>query len=161
MPSPQQTEPSSSPTRRGQTDGKDGPYILYAEDNVTDAAFFSRCLRLTDPTIRCVHQENGSLTRDYLLHCINEGADLPTIVVLDIKMPGMSGLDVLEFIRKSDELGHLPVLILSASSEDRDLRRAYRYHANAYLVKPERYNKLKELVEAILVFWLQYNTTYP
>ena len=132
-------------------------YILYAEDNASDAAFFARCLRRVDPDLKLIHRENGMLARDFLESRIAENLPLPRVVILDIKMPGRSGLDVLEYIRSTDGLKHVPVLMLSASSEKRDLRRAVRQRASAYLTKPERYHNLKDLVEAIVHFWMQLN----
>lgn len=136
---------------------EDATYILYAEDNPSDAAFFLRSLDRCDPDLRIVHCENGMLVRDYLLTCIDRHQPLPSLVILDIKMPGMTGLEVLEFIRSTSELHLLPTIILSASAENRDRTRAYSARANAYLVKPERYQQLKSLVEAIVLFWIHHN----
>ena len=133
------------------------PYILYAEDNYTDAHFLLRAFHRDYPKQQLVHLENGQLIKTYLVDTLAKGDLLPTLVVLDIKMPGLSGLEVLEFIREHPALHRLPVILLSASEETRDLDRAYRHHVNAYLIKPSRYRQLRELVKSIQVLWMRYN----
>ena len=133
------------------------PYILYAEDNPTDSHLLLRAFGREHPEQELVHLENGQLVKEYLLNLLAEQAPLPSLTVLDIKMPGMSGLDVLEFIRRHDRLQRLPVILLSASEEDRDLDRAYRNRVNAYLVKPGRYRQLRELIGTIQQLWIRYN----
>ena len=133
------------------------PYILYAEDNPIDSHFLLRAFARDHPEQQVLHLENGQLVKEYLLRVLAEGAPHPTLLVLDIKMPGMSGLEVLEFIRHHDRLCRLPVILLSASEEPRDLDRAYRSRVNAYLVKPGRYCQLRELVTTIQLLWIRHN----
>ena len=136
------------------------PYILYAEDNIIDSNFFKRAFQRETSGLELVHRENGQLIKNYLLRCVEEKLRLPTMVVLDIKMPGLSGLDVLHFIRSHPRLRRLPVILLSASEERRDLDRAYEDRVNAYLVKPNRYQQLRELVHTMITFWSRYNKVY-
>ena len=133
------------------------PYILYAEDNPTDSHFLLRAFGQDHPEQQLVHLENGQLVKEYLLRTLADSTPLPTLIVLDIKMPGLSGLEVLEFIRHHDRLHRLPVILLSASEEERDLDRAYRNRVNAYLVKPGRYRQLRELIKTIQLLWIRYN----
>ena len=136
------------------------PYVLYAEDNMIDYNFFKRAFQRESSGLELVHRENGQMIKNYLLHCVEEKSRLPTMVVLDIKMPGLSGLDVLHFIRNHPRLRRLPVILLSASEERRDLDRAYEDRVNAYLVKPNRYQQLRELVHTMITFWSRYNKVY-
>ena len=85
------------------------------------------------------------------------GSPLPRLVILDIKMPGLTGLEVLEFIRSHPRLRLLPVLLFSSSSQERDIIRAYDHYVNAYLVKPGHYHLLRDLVDSINRFWIRYN----
>ena len=133
------------------------PYILYAEDNPTDSHFLLRAFSRDHPEQELIHLENGQLVKEFLLQLLAEEAPLPTLTVLDIKMPGMSGLEVLEFIRRHDRLRRLPVILLSASEEACDLDRAYRNRVNAYLVKPGRYRQLRELTGTIQQLWIRHN----
>ena len=136
---------------------KDNHYVLYAEDNPNDATFFTRAFRDKGDGFELVHRQNGILVRQYLRDCLTDHTPLPHLVLLDIKMPGLTGLDILEFIRSTPELAQLPVVILSASAEQRDLNHAYRNRVNAYLMKPDRYQHLKRLVGALCTYWLHFN----
>ena len=137
--------------------GEQQSYVLYAEDNPTDYLFFLRAFSRENPGLPLVHRENGKQIKTYLLDCVAKKAPLPSVVVLDIKMPGLSGLDVLAFIRQHPRLHRLPVVLLSASEEQRDLDRAYDFRVNAYLVKPNRFQQLKDLVKTMSTFWVHYN----
>jgi two-component system response regulator len=77
----------------------------------------------------------------------------PSILLLDIKMPRMDGLAVLEHIREHRELRHLPVIILSSSKAEEDLLRSYNLGANAYIVKPFGFHNFSEVVRNINLFW--------
>ncbi len=131
--------------------------MLYAEDNVSDVLFFTRAFRQASPETPLVHCDSGPQVRKFLANCLRTGKSLPRLIVLDIKMPGLSGLDVLEYIRDDPRLTHLPVVMLSASAEERDLNRAYKNRTNAYLVKPDRYRILRQLVHSLTEFWVGYN----
>lgn len=146
-------------TREGESDsfGFTEPYVLYGEDNSTDSVFFERAFRGYKPDYPLVHRANGKLIRDFLEDREQKEERLPSLVVLDIKMPGLTGLEILEFIRKRPALSRLPVIILSASSENRDIKTAYKHRVNAYLTKPSRYGELKDLVGTLATFWINYN----
>ena len=103
------------------------------------------------------HVANGKLARDFLLRQIEHERPLPRALVLDIKMPGLTGLELLKYIREKDALHNLPVIILSASEERRDMEEAYAQRTNAYLVKPGRYSELRQMVHTIAEFWLHFN----
>ncbi|MGB3800371.1 MAG: response regulator [Lewinella sp.] len=133
------------------------PYLVYAEDNPVDYLFFERAFRNHFPDFPLSHCANGKLVRDFLVDRVESNDGLPKLIVLDIKMPGLSGLEVLEFIRNTPRLSRVPVIMLSASSEGRDIRTAYRHHVNAYVIKPERYGDLKKLIKHMGNFWITYN----
>jgi len=82
---------------------------------------------------------------------------LPALLFLDLKMPGKTGLDVLAWLRQQEALRSIVVIILTSSQEPLDLRRAYHLGANSYLVKPSTTPRLRELVRAVKVYWLEFN----
>jgi DNA-binding response OmpR family regulator len=79
------------------------------------------------------------------------------LVLLDLKLPRRSGLEVLEWIREREGLKRLPVVVLTSSKEVADVNRAYDLGANSYLVKPVSFNSLLELVKSLEVYWLILN----
>lgn len=85
---------------------------------------------------------------------------MPTVMLLDLNMPKKSGFEVLEWIRSQDDLRHLPVVILSTSSQEQDIRKAYALGANSYLTKPPDFDKLVDIVKVVELNWLKTNL-YP
>lgn len=81
----------------------------------------------------------------------------PALVLLDLKLPRRSGLEVLEFIRKQEVTQHTPVVVLTSSSQREDITRAYRGGANSYLVKPVNREGLLDMVKAIQAYWVELN----
>ena len=137
----------------------DARYVLYTEDNPTDAVFFRRAFTKVAADVPLYHFDNGSDAWRFLDERVQSGHSLPLLCLFDIKMPGYSGLELLELMRGTPALRFSPTVLLSASYETSDINRAYEYRANAYLVKPNRYRELSQLVESLSIFWLQYNRT--
>jgi len=86
---------------------------------------------------------------------------LPCLVLLDLKLPGKSGLEVLIWIRQNSQVQELPVMILTSSARPEDIHAAYRAGANAYLEKPSSASELLEMVKALATFWLRHNQLPP
>ncbi len=82
---------------------------------------------------------------------------MPSLVLLDLKLPRMSGFEVLTWIRAHSELRHMPVIMLTSSRELEDIRRAYEYGANAFLVKPVEGQMFSELFRSVYSFWVTFN----
>jgi len=82
---------------------------------------------------------------------------LPGLIFLDLKMPGKKGLDVLAWLREQEDLRSIVVVILTSSQEPSDLRQAYLLGANSYLVKPSTTERLRELVQSVKSYWLEFN----
>lgn len=137
-----------------------GP-ILLVEDNPDDVFFMQRACKtagLENP----VHvAEDGIKAIEYLSGVgkfeDRDAFPLPCVVLLDLKLPGKSGLEVLAWMRGREEFTTRVVIVLTTSREPRDIQEAYRLGANAYLVKPTSPSQLAELVAAIKRFWIDFN----
>ena len=134
--------------------------ILLAEDSPADAEMAIDALRDANLANPIVHVEDGVEALDYLLqrgaHAGREDG-LPAVLLLDIKMPRMDGLEVLKHIRSHDKLKKLPVVILSSSREESDLARSWDLGVNAYVVKPVDINQFFEAVKTLGRFWAVFN----
>ncbi|HUR45473.1 MAG TPA: response regulator [Candidatus Saccharimonadales bacterium] len=128
--------------------------LLVAEDNLGDFVLLKRTL--TKMNVRCtvVRAQNGREAIDYLEQCGKPPINMcPTHFILDLKMPLVSGFDVLEWLRSREDYKHLPVIVLSSSSIDIDVQKAETFGVDAYLVKPAGLDELALLVEKILKIW--------
>ena len=134
--------------------------ILLAEDSLADAEMAIDALREANLANAIVHVEDGVEAMEYLLR---QGAysdrepGNPAVLLLDIKMPRMDGLEVLQRIRQNEELRHIPVVILSSSREESDLARSWNLGVNAYVVKPVDINQFFEAVKTLGKFWAVFN----
>jgi DNA-binding response OmpR family regulator len=138
--------------------------ILLVEDEPNDVLFFQRATKKAGINDRVQVARDGQEAIDYL-NGAGKFADraafpLPDLILLDLKLPFVMGLDVLKWIRQESELAPV-VVILSASREAADITAAYRLGANGYLVKPAEASKLDDMVRAINDFWLTQNTPSP
>lgn len=136
--------------------------ILLAEDSLADAEMAIDALREANLANPIVHVEDGVEAMDYLLR---RGAHaerpegMPAVLLLDIKMPRMDGLEVLKRIRHDETLKHLPVVILSSSREESDLARSWDLGVNAYVVKPVDIDQFFQAVKTLGTFWAVINET--
>lgn len=139
---------------------KDLRAILLVEDSIADAEMSLDALddaHLANPV---VHVEDGVECLDYL-HCRGawEGRTTgdPAVVLLDIKMPRMNGLDVLTEMRSQEKMKRIPVVILSSSREESDLARSWDLGANAYVIKPVDVDQFFESLRTLGQFWAVLN----
>ena len=138
--------------------------ILLVEDSLADAEMTVDALRQAKLANPIVHVEDGVEALDYLFA---RGAfaerqnGIPAVVLLDIKMPRLDGLEVLREIRASEKLRHTPVVILSSSREETDLARSWDLGVNAYVVKPVNANQFFDAVQTLGQFWAVMNEGRP
>jgi two-component system response regulator len=134
--------------------------ILIAEDSAADAEMAIDALREAKLANPIVHAEDGVEALDWLLargaHAGRDGGN-PSLVLLDIKMPRMDGLEVLKRMRAEDSLRHIPVVILSSSREESDLARSWDLGVNAYVVKPVDVRQFFDAVQTLGQFWAVLN----
>ncbi len=136
--------------------------ILLAEDSHADAEMAIDALREANLLNPIVHVEDGVEALDYLLRRgahANRPEGLPAVLLLDIKMPRMDGLEVLQAIRDEESLKQLPVVILSSSREESDLARSWDMGVNAYVVKPVDIDQFFQAVKTLGTFWAVINET--
>ncbi|RXR05913.1 response regulator [Pseudoxanthomonas composti] len=134
--------------------------ILLAEDSLADAEMATDALREAKLINPIVHVEDGVETLDYLLRrgrFADREPGLPAVLLLDIKMPRLDGLEVLRTIRSEELLKKLPVVILSSSREETDLVRSWDLGVNAYVVKPMDVQQFFDAVKTLGTFWALIN----
>ncbi|HZR18927.1 MAG TPA: response regulator [Verrucomicrobiae bacterium] len=138
--------------------------ILLVEDDENDAFFLERAMHKIGMANPVQNARDGQEAIDYLKGTGKFGRraefPLPGLILLDLKLPLVMGLDVLKWIRQNPELSPI-VVILSSSADESDIASAYRLGANAYLVKPSEVSKLEGMVRSINDFWLLQNTPPP
>lgn len=136
--------------------------ILLVEDDPNDAFLIQRAFRHANAANSIQHAINGEEAVSYLLGSGKYGDrhthPLPILVLLDLKMPRMSGFEVLEWLRKQTQFSALPVIVLTASAHSRDIELAYKLGANSYLVKPVNDQSMVEMIKVLDMYWLLMNT---
>lgn len=130
--------------------------ILLVEDNADDEQLTLRAMRQSEiPNIIRVARD-GAEAIDHLFGA-NAGRRLPDLVLLDLKLPKISGLEVLERIRKEPSTKTLPVVILTSSDEERDIVESYHIGANSYIRKPVDFDEFIDAVKQLGLYWLSMN----
>jgi CheY-like chemotaxis protein len=134
--------------------------ILLVEDNPMDIALTRRAFskrRLANPLLVAQDGEEAMRAID---QWEAEAASLPAVVLLDLKLPKVDGLDVLARIKSHPRFRVVPVIVLTTSAEDSDVHRAYQLGANSYIVKPVRFDKFLDVASQIELYWGVLNQPY-
>ena len=139
--------------------------ILLVEDNPDDQALTLRALQKNNIRNRVVIRQDGAEALDYLF-CQGADAgrdprDAPQVILLDLKLPKIDGLEVLRRIRADERTRLLPVVILTSSKEEQDMIKGYGYGANSYVRKPIDFNQFVEAVNQLGLYWLVLNEAPP
>jgi CheY-like chemotaxis protein len=139
--------------------------ILLVEDNPSDIGLTQRALAKSHIANELVVAEDGQEALDYLFargqHKGRDGTDLPTLVLLDIKLPRVNGLEVLRQIRANKVTSRLPVVILTTSKEEQDIGQSYDLGANSYIRKPVDFTQFIQSVQHLGLYWLVMNEPAP
>ncbi|MFC1742728.1 response regulator [Candidatus Riflebacteria bacterium] len=138
--------------------------ILFVEDDPGHAELVRRSFEEHRVVNRLCHVSNGEDALDYLLRQ-NKYTDAvkspkPHVVLLDLRIPKIDGLEVLKTIRTSKQLDGLPIVILTTSEAEKDVATAYEYNASSYLVKPVDFTKFTGMMKDVGFYWLGWNL-YP
>ena len=135
--------------------------ILLVEDNPDHAELVKRSFDEHRVANRIFHVIDGEEALNYLFNRGNYSEPnknpIPHLILLDLRLPKVDGLDVLKELRSSDKLSKIPVVILTTSNAETDIARAYEHHANSYLVKPVDFDKFTQLMNDMGFYWLAWN----
>lgn len=141
------------------------PVILLVEDSATDEALTLRALAKAHIANEVVVARDGAAALDYLFarneHAGRDPLALPQLVLLDLNLPKVSGLEVLQKVRSDERTRRVPVVILTSSKEDRDICDGYGHGANSYVVKPVDFGQFAESVRQLGLYWLLINQPLP
>jgi CheY-like chemotaxis protein len=136
--------------------------VMLIEDNADHAELIIRTLEEQQISNRVRHFFDGQMALDYLFQR-GEFSDpianpLPHVVLLDLRLPRVDGIEILQAIKRDEKLKSIPVVILTTSEAEKDVTRAYRNHANSYLVKPVGFEEFRQLMDNLGFYWLSWNT---
>ena len=138
--------------------------ILLVEDNMQDAELMIRALKKRNLANNLIHLTDGAEALDFLFnrgkYSEREKNALPRIMLLDLKLPKVNGLEVLREIKKNDKMHTMTVVIVTSSAEDPDIKLAYELGANSYVVKPVNFDAFSEVMSNLGMYWLLINQ-YP
>jgi len=135
--------------------------ILFAEDSIDDATLTIRALKKAGLTNTIVHVKDGAEALDFM-YCRGNFAErnidhIPKLLLLDLKMPKVSGMEVLEQIKSDERFKDIPVVVLSSSKEDPDIQKCYALGANSYIVKPVESDNFFQTIKEIGFYWMILN----
>lgn len=135
--------------------------ILLVEDNPHDAEMTLRALRRNNVINRILHLPDGAMALEYLFGTgAYEGRNVqqkPKVIMLDLKMPKVDGLEVLSRIKKDERTKDIPVVVLTSSKESPDIEQCYNLGANSYIVKPVGFENFMKVVSELGFYWLMIN----
>jgi CheY-like chemotaxis protein len=138
--------------------------VLYVEDDADHAELVLRSLERSGRTGGVVHVGDGAAALDYLDRSERAEVPRPRLILLDLRLPKVDGIDVLRTVKASPELGTIPVVVLTTSSSEQDMARVYASHVNSYLIKPNDFASLDAMIDELGQYWLDLNrqpTTEP
>lgn len=135
--------------------------ILLVEDNPDHAELVMRNMEDFQVANTIIHVEDGETALNYL-HGRGKYADrklfpLPHLMLLDLRLPKVDGLEVLKEVKNDADLRAMPVVILTTSDTERDMAMAYEYHANSYVTKPVSFREFSRLLKDLGFYWLAWN----
>jgi len=138
--------------------------ILLVEDNVSDAEMTIDALKQNKLVNKLMHVKDGAAALDFVfgegIYAESPVTNMPRLILLDLKMPKVSGLEVLQKIRADERTRKIPVVILTSSKEDPDIQRCYDLGANSYVVKPVEFEEFQKAIADLGLYWMMVNHSY-
>ena len=139
--------------------------ILLVEDNPDDEALTLRAFKKSNIIIEVVVARDGAEALDYLfatgIYVDRNSAEMPHLILLDLKLPRIDGLELLRRLRSDERTKLLPVVVLTSSNEERDIAESYALGANSYIRKPVDFIQFTEAVRQLGMYWLVLNESSP
>jgi len=135
-------------------------FVLLADDNSTDAELTTRALEIGGVSKNIVWVQDGEAALNFVFRTgeyANRTTPNPRLMLLDLHMPKIDGLDVLEKIKNDPNTRSIPVVIMSSSDQESDLQHSYARFANSYIVKPVDFREFTDQVSAIGQYWMKVN----
>ena len=135
--------------------------ILLAEDNSSDAEMTIGALKKNSLANKLLHVKDGAAALDFLFaegeYAGRNMENKPKVILLDLKMPKVNGIEVLERIRKDDRTKNIPVVMLTSSREDPDIKKCYDLGVNSYVVKPVEFEDFQKVITELGLYWMIVN----
>ena len=135
--------------------------ILLVEDTPQDAELTTRALKKNNLANRLITVEDGAEALDFIFcrgkYATRNNAHSPKVVLLDLKLPKVSGLEVLRALKQDERTRSIPVVVVTSSREDPDIKTAYALGANSYVVKPVDFDAFAAAVSSLGMYWLLVN----
>jgi len=134
-------------------------YIILADDNKDHADLIKLSFNSLNISHDILHLNNGKEVLDFFddLSNSNGELDLPELLVMDLRMPKVNGIEVAKQLKNSDKYSFIPIVILTSSENSSDISEAYNVNVNSYLIKPVEYSELSKLISNIYNYWLVNN----
>lgn len=134
------------------------PLILVAEDDINDQNFIRRAFRHCGATNRVTMVNDGEEATAYLrgleIYADRTLHPLPRLIITDIKMPRMGGIELLGWMASRDEFRLIPTVVLTSSNDQEDITRAYENGAKGYMIKPLQFGDLERLIQTVVAYWM-------
>ncbi|RPI28506.1 MAG: response regulator [Chloroflexota bacterium] len=135
--------------------------IVIIEDDPNDAELITRVFRKHNLANKIILLEDGAEALDFLFaegkYAQNSTVLSPKVVLLDLKLPKVNGIEVLQRIKSDERTKNIPVVVLTSSSEDRDIKAAYDLGVNSYVTKPIKFDDFAQVVSELRLYWLLLN----
>jgi two-component system response regulator len=135
--------------------------IVLVEDNPNDAELITRALKKHNLANKIVLLKDGAEALEFLFSRTNpdhtSGGTVPRVVLLDIKLPKVDGIEILRRMKSNEQTKEIPVVILTSSYEDRDIKEAYHLGVNSFVTKPIKFEEFAKVVAKLGIYWLMVN----
>ena len=135
--------------------------ILLVEDTASDSEMTIDALKRNNLANQLLHLKDGAAALDYIfgegVYAGRDIQDMPRVILLDLKMPKVSGIEVLQRIRSDERTRNIPVVVLTSSKEDPDIKKCYDHGVNSYVVKPLEFEDFQKAISNLGLYWMIVN----